>query len=103
MRIDTVPAPSLQIGTYGATERLELIHGDLVGPMPVESVSRCKYGYVLMDDYFLRAKSDASVEFEKWVTMMQNGTGGTIRTVMFDNARKFVEGGMREFYDERGS
>ena len=33
---------------------LELIHGDLVGSMPVESVSHCKYGFVLMSDY-LRA------------------------------------------------
>jgi transposase InsO family protein len=61
-----------------------------------------------MDDYsqaswvFLRAKSDAPVEFEKWATMMQKGTGRTIRTVMFDNAREFVAGRMREFCDEHG-
>ena len=53
-------------GRTRTTKPLELIHGDLVGPMPVESVSRCKYGFVLMDDYslgswvpLLRAKSDA--------------------------------------------
>ena len=34
-----------------ATAVLELIHGDLIGPIPVESVSRCKYRIVLMDDY----------------------------------------------------
>ena len=52
-------------GRTRPTEPLELIHGDLVGSMPVESVSRCKYGFVLMDDYsraswvlLLRAKSD---------------------------------------------
>jgi hypothetical protein len=77
--------------------------------MPVEPVSRCKYGFILMDDYsraswvlFLRAKSDAPVEFEKWVRRMQNGTGRTIKTVMFDNARELVAGRMREFCDERG-
>jgi len=96
-------------GHTRATQVLELIHGDLVGPMPVESVSRCKYGFVLMDDYSraswvlpLRAKSDAPVEFEKWAAMMQNGTGKTIRTVMFNNAKEFVAGKMREFCDERG-
>jgi transposase InsO family protein len=90
-------------GRTRATEPLELIHGELVGPMPVESVGRCKYGFVLMDDYSraswvlpLRAKSDAPVK------LMENGTGRTIRTVMFDNAREFVAGRMKEFCDQRG-
>jgi len=85
-------------GRTRATEPLELIHGDLVGPMPVESVSKYKYGFVLMDDYsqaswvlLLGAKSDAPIEFEKWV-----------RTVMFDNAKEFVAGRMKELCDERG-
>ena len=38
-------------GRTRATEPLELIHGDLVGPMPVELVSKYKYSFVLMDDY----------------------------------------------------
>ena len=38
-------------GRTRTTKPLELIHGDLVGPMLVESVSRCKYRFVLMDDY----------------------------------------------------
>ena len=33
------------------TTPLELIQGDLVGRMPVESVSRRTYGFVLMDAY----------------------------------------------------
>ena len=49
---------------------LEPIHGNLVGPMPVESVSCCKYRFALMDDYShtswvlpLRAKSNVPAEF----------------------------------------
>ena len=38
-------------------------------PMPVESISRCKYGFIPVDgdslDTALRAKPDAPVEFEK--------------------------------------
>ena len=33
------------------TTPLEPIHGDIVSPMPVESVSCCMYRFVLMDDY----------------------------------------------------
>lgn len=53
-----------------ATEPLVLIHGDILGPMPVESVSKYKYGFILTDDYsraswvlLLRARSDAPIEF----------------------------------------
>ena len=38
-------------GRTRVTTPLEPIHGDIVGPMPVESVSRCMYRFVLMDDY----------------------------------------------------
>ena len=46
--------------------------------MPVESISHCKYRFVLMDDYscyshaswvlLLRVKSDVPAEFEMWAT-----------------------------------
>jgi hypothetical protein len=90
-----------------ATGPLELIHGDLVGPMPVESVSGCKYGFVLMVDYSraswvlpLRAKLDAHVEFEKWLNFLQNGTRRNVKTAMFDNAKELVAGRMKEFSDK---
>ena len=64
-----------------AIKPLELIHGDLVGLISLELVSRCLCGFVLIDDYSraswvlsLRANPDAPVEFGKWATMMQNGT-----------------------------
>ena len=80
-KLDSCPSCALgkaqclpfKTGRTRATMPLELIHGHLVGPMPEESASRCKYGFVLMDDYSraswvlpLRAKSDVSTEFEIW-------------------------------------
>ena len=38
-------------GCMRVTTPLEPIHGDIVSPMPVESVSRCIHRFVLMDDY----------------------------------------------------
>ena len=108
LRIDGDTAFSLQGQTNTRTEPLELIHGDVVDPMPVESVSKRKYGFVLMNDYsraswvlLLRAKSDALVEFEKWANLMQNGTGQNIRTFMLNNAKELVAGRMKELCDER--
>jgi len=116
-KLDSCPSCALakaqrlpfKTGRTRATMPLELIHGDLVGPMPVESVSRCKYGFVLMDDYSraswvlpLRAKSDAPAEFEVWAAKMENGTGSTIKAVMFDNAKELVAGRMREYCEQKG-
>jgi hypothetical protein len=76
-KLDSCPSCALakaqrlpfKAGRMRATAPLELIHDDLVGPMPVESVIRCKYGFVLMEDYScaswvlpLRAKSEAPAE-----------------------------------------
>ena len=116
-KLDSCPSCALtkaqrlpfKTGRTRATEPLELIHGDLVGPMPVESVGRCKYGFVLMDDYSRaswvlpsRAKSDAPAAFEAWAAKMENGTDSTIKAVMFDNAREFIAGRMKEFCDQKG-
>jgi len=92
-----------------ATEPLKLIHGDLVGPMPIESVSKYKYGFVLMDNYsqaswvlLLRAKLDVPIKFEKWVNLMENSTKKRVRTVMFDNAKEFIARRMKELCNECG-
>ena len=77
--------------------------------MPVESVGKCKYGFVLMGDYSraqlgvlpLNAKSDAPIEFEKWVNRLQNGTRKNVSTVMFESAKELVAGRMKELCDER--
>ena len=80
-------------------DAIEVIHG---GPMPVESISRCKYGFVLMDDYSraswvlpLRAKSE-------WAAKTENRTGSTIKAVMFDNAKELMAGRMKEYCEHKG-
>ncbi len=116
-KLDSCPSCALakaqrlpfKTGRTRAMMPLELIHGDLVGPMAVESVIRCKYGFVLMDDYSraswvlpLRAKSDAPADFEIWAAKMENGTENTIKAFMFDNAKELVAGRMREDVNTRG-
>ena len=92
-----------QTGRTHTMEPLELICGDLVGPMPVESVSCCMYRFVLMEDYSctnwvlpLRAKSNV------WVTKMENGMGRMIKVVMFDNAKGLVARRMKEYCEHKG-
>jgi len=97
-----------ETGRTRATTLLEVIQGNLVVPIPVESIGHCKYGFVLMDDYWhaslvrpLRAKSDAPAEFEIWAAKMENGTENTIKAIMFDNAKEPVAGRMKEYCERR--
>jgi len=91
------------------TEILQLIHGDLVGPMLVKSIGKHQYRFILVDDYSctmwmlpLHAKSDTPMLFEKWVMLMETSTGKKVKMVMFDNVRELIAGRMKEFCDGCG-
>ena len=84
-RLDSYPSCALakaqRLPLKDRSDAREIIHGDLVDPMPVQSDSRRKYGFVLMDEYSgaslvhsLRAKSYAPAELEVWAAKMENGT-----------------------------
>ena len=47
-------------------------------------------------------KSNAPIEFGKWVNLMENGTDKNVRTVIFNNAKELVAGQMKELCNERG-
>jgi len=96
-------------GRTSAIEPLHIIHGDIVGPMPEESTAKKLYALLLVGDYsrvswalFLRYKSDAPVEFQNWIKLVQKQSGRNIKTVMVDNARELVAGKMKEIYDVYG-
>ena len=92
-----------------STDILQVVHGDLAGPMPVKSIGKHQYAFLLIDDYSragwmlaLKEKSDAPIAFELWANRITNGTDKTIKTVMFDNAKELVAGRMKQFCDSRG-
>jgi len=47
-----------------------------------------------------RVKSNAPIEFGKWVNLMENGTNKKVRMVIFDNAKELVAGWMKELCDK---
>jgi len=47
-------------------------------------------------------KSNAPIEFGKWLNLMENGTDKNIRTVIFNDAKELVAGWMKELCDEHG-
>jgi hypothetical protein len=92
-------------GLTRAKRILELVHGDLAGPIPVESGGgvrderrRFIVGGICAT---VQAKSDAVDAFETWLNQVENETGKRVKAVMFDQAKELTMGRMKELCDRR--
>nr|GEU69803.1 retrovirus-related Pol polyprotein from transposon TNT 1-94 [Tanacetum cinerariifolium] len=90
-------------------EKLYLLHMDLCGPMPVESVNGKKYILVIVDDYsqftwvkFLRSKDEAPDFIIKFLKMIQVQLKVPVRRIRTDNGNEFVNQTLREYYEQVG-
>ena len=43
--------PFKSVGEIHSSRKLELVHSDVCGPIPTESIGRCKYFVTFIDDY----------------------------------------------------
>lgn len=80
----------------------DLIHADLCGPMPTDSVGGSKYFLLLKDDhscfrtvYFLKHKSDTFECFKEYETAFCNKFGYHIKTFRCDNGTEFCNKEMK--------
>ena len=69
---------------YRATRPLELVHGDLAGPIRVKSWGGSSYMFVLVDDYsrkswvmLLNQKSEAAARLKEWKALWRQKGGGS--------------------------
>ena len=70
------------VGEIRSTRRLERVHSDVCGPMPVESLGRKRYFVTFIDDfsrccavYFIRQKSEVFDKFKEFEAIVTNDTG----------------------------
>jgi len=75
-----------------ATKRLERVHVNLCGPMPITSRSGCHYSMNLIDDYShylwslpLKSKSDAFSCLQAWELSVEAQTGERVGIYITDN------------------
>lgn len=85
-----------------ATRPLELIHTDLAGPFPVDSLGGARYWMLLIDDYSrfttlftLKKKSQAFQTYKDWVTYAEKyfegqGTFHKVLKLRSDNGGEFT-------------
>ena len=84
---------------YRATEKLQLIHGDLCGPITPRTQAGKRYIFVLIDDYsrymwtsLMSEKSQAFETFKKFKNLVEQETGKKIQTFRTDRGGEFISG-----------
>ena len=88
---------------------LELVHGDLCGPITPSTSARNRYIFVLIDDHFrymwtilLREKSDAFEKFKNFKVMVEQETKQSIKTFRTDRGGEFTSSEFNVFCEESG-
>ena len=72
--------------SYQATRRLELIHGDICGPLQPSTLGGRRYYFLLVDDFtwllwvfFLKAKSEAYHHFKVFKNLAKSECGDKLK------------------------
>jgi len=95
--------------TSRACRKLELIHSDLCGPMPVPSANGNKYIMTFIDDYtrmcwvyLLKDKSQALETFKNFHVWIQNETRSHIGSLRIDNGREHTSNEFESYLHQHG-
>ncbi|KAG7582977.1 Zinc finger CCHC-type [Arabidopsis suecica] len=98
-----------QTTMFRASKALELIHGDLCGPITPSTVAENRYVFVLIDDYsrymwtvLLKEKSQAFEKFKRFKSLVEQETGEKIQTLRTDRGGEFVSQEFNDFCESTG-
>lgn len=102
---DPIPKKS----TWRATERLQLIHADICGPITPTSNSKKRYFVCFIDDfsrkawvYFLIEKSEAFTSFKYFKNSVEKETGQFIKCLRTDRGGEFNSEEFNKFCQMNG-
>ena len=95
--------------TFRASRRLELLHGDLCGPINPPTIGRNRYVFVIIDDHsrymwtlLLKEKSEAFMRFKGFKRSIEQETCTTIKTFRTDRGGEFTSLEFNSFCEENG-
>lgn len=98
-----------QIASYRANKILELIHGDLCGPITPTTSAGNRYIFVLIDDHsrymwtiLLKEKGEAFDKFKRFKKLVEQETGVNIQTFRTDRGGEFVSQEFNVFCEDSG-
>jgi hypothetical protein len=76
---------------------LDIVHGDLVGPIATPSIGGAKYTLVIVDKktrhtwvYFLKTKDETADTIDTWLTLIKNNTGEMVKIFFTDNGKEIA-------------
>lgn len=95
--------------SFSATRFLELVHGDICGPISPSTDAGNRYFLLLVDDYsrfmwvyMLKNKSEAFEVFKKFQAKVENGTSNRIGVFRTDRGGEFVSKEFTAYCEDRG-
>ncbi|KAG7554412.1 Integrase catalytic core [Arabidopsis suecica] len=98
-----------QATTFRATKILELVHGDLCGPITPSTTAGNRYILVLIDDHsrymwtaLLKEKSESFNKFKKFKALVEQETGERIQTLRTDRGGEFLSQEFNSFCEDSG-
>lgn len=94
---------------YTAKMVLDLIHGDLCGPISPPTAGGNKYFFLLVDDYsrkmwvyFLKNKDEALNAFKKFLALVETGSERKVKVFRTDRGGEFSSNEFKNFCEEVG-
>lgn len=94
---------------FSASKVLELVHGDLCGPITPETASGKKYIFLLVDDfsrvmwvYLLKAKGEALMAFKNFRALVEDGIERKVKTFRTDRGGEFMSNDFKRYCEEEG-
>lgn len=94
---------------YRASQALELVHGDLCGPISPSTAAKSRYVFVLIDDYtrymwtiLLREKGETFDKFKHFKKRVEQETGNVIKIFRTDRGGEFCSQDFQAFCDIHG-
>lgn len=101
--------PSFPKESDRKTEKLEIIHTDICGPMRVSSNGGSKYFITFTDDRtrwtevrFIKSKDQALEEFKAYKALVEKQHGTKIKAIQSDNGREYVNNEFSEYLKAQG-
>lgn len=98
-----------QESSFRASKVLELVHGDLCGPIIPPTAGRNRYVFVLIDDHSqymwsipIKEKNEAFEKFKSFQRIVEQQTGHKIKTFRTDRGREFTSQEFQDYCNNAG-
>lgn len=91
------------------SNKIQLVHSDICGPMSTQSIGDAKYMLTFIDDYsrkkfvyFLKSKHEVANTFNKFKSLVENQTGNKLKTIRTDNGTEYVNHTFKQMLERFG-